>query len=162
MFPCLLFLYQSVTCLPMPFHFDVLPIYDISPLLPMSIYLLAFCSSLISPLLLWFLLFLFPILVFLTPPGSAIGRLPRSSHELRLFYRPIVFIIYLFISYTFYLIFFFLLPHCLYIWFPLSPLPVPVRNFPSRSAFLQRNTDNYSISVSCHLHQLLYKNRGLM
>jgi len=65
----------------------------------------------------------------------------------------------LFISYVFYLIFFFLLSHCLHTWFLQSPLPAPIRNFPSQSAFLQRSTGNYSASASCHLHQLMYINR---
>jgi hypothetical protein len=40
---------------------------------------------------------LFPILILPMSPGLALGTLPWSSHEFRLFYRPIVFVVYLFI-----------------------------------------------------------------
>ena len=160
-FPCLRFLYQSVTYLPRPLHFGVVPRYDISPLPPsyfISIYwLIVLVLSAPSPF--GFYCSLFPILVFPISPSPVLGTLPRSSHELRLFYRPIALDVYLFISYIFYLIFFFLLSRCLYTWFPLSPLPAPVRNLPSRSVFLHSSTGNYSAPASCHLQQLLYINR---
>jgi hypothetical protein len=92
-------------------HFGVVPRYDISPLPPISLLFIGslFLSYKLPPPLVFTVLYS-PILIFLMSPGSALGTLLRSSHELILFYRPIFCLfIYLFI-YQLYLLPYFPFP----------------------------------------------------
>ena len=124
-------------------------------------YLLAHCSSLVSSLLLSFLL---PFILHTCIPcisWPCTWYIPRSSHELGLFYRPIVFVFvyfYLFI-YQLYLLTYsvFSFSHIVSIHGFLCLRYLHLLEIPP-SAFHQRSTGNCSAPASCQLHQLLYIN----
>ena len=85
------------------------------------------------------------MLVFILSPGPALCSVPKSSTKLRLFSHPIVFVLYLFVNYTFYYISFF--PSLTLLIQMVSFVSLSCtcwKFFHSRNIFLQSSTDDYT------------------